>query len=1580
MVANNNENLLIKVSKNNILHIDPNSILDDGKVKPRQLKEENLTIFVKLEADLQPRTSILANDTNNLIEISSGILNVTTDEDYNTKWTNTYTNNQRIDETNQAFGISDINIINKLDLIPTVVINFVDVRGKTLFESPENSPYKCFAYLPYPIFYLTVKGYYGKPLRLKLHLNQFTSRYNDSNGNFEITTSFVASTYSYFTDIPISAIMYAPYMFKTENVITDKIVNGVEQKRVIKSSRGLNILNSVFNELKQKKLIDQDTQPTTLLELGKIAESLDKTLDTSIKSEIINPDLLANNKSIEDLITKFENDIIFWGNKNINNNQITINLTEIVSLNTLIDNFKKELSNLLKINREIKVINIKNLVLRNTIKDFVSYFNNNTNELFFDLLRNDLNELKTSFFNETNRITKEFEEEINKPSFYKRIFKFKPTLKNVFGILLANAEVYIRLMKDVHNKAMEVSSIRSKYIENIGMKKSTYETLYPWPNIKKVDNNNNNLILQYPGSKELVKKLNSNSKKLWPEVAFIEEYLGVQSNLYDTNTNKEIGINDLNFNVSDNIEYNLGSISKFISTNVELTYQNKSLVDFAYELWERLYFSINLQDFNNTYLNEYFIENEINNISSIFRYNQYVLDEIKKVSTPSEFLNLLGKLSNKRIFSLNESIPTTNYIEESLSVNYKLEYLKDSSPINFIGNNEDVNKVLSGYEPKNYRANLFPFSSEKYLGYLNKSSFTTSDLTPYNNISIKSINQFIETPNMPENWYDNKNQTKYNTFKNNLSVLNTDLFHYQLFNDFNNNQSYVGSAYLLLNSLSFYDLQDYLKFGDNNKILMSSLFREVDATHYIPYYLILKWGSIYHRYKKYKLENKDILGSTVVDGKITFIDDNLLFDNKKNYNYSVFIDNEIKDAQYSNRRNVGLHPYYDAIFHQIINDYTHYNLEFPTYSYGNNIKDDYIKTKTNTNGYLTLWSNIVNNKKISSNDDFLTILPSLNNLVNKTETIDNFDIIERNSYRIIWSNENEQSDLYDLKYPNYNEYHINNSNVKDFKINSDYKQIYDLIGTFNNNVLDKFEEMFLNFANNISTNSLKYDTFKSLLKEIVTIKTDLTSNEEIFSNVSNLQNEKLNNIINTLVSQEHVIKITLINSKDIDLYTLNNIRNKINNIPKFNKSQLTDYNKKLIDLYVGESPTTQNHYYDFFEFFNVEINPTNIKNFKSIILLYAGIKDKTPNLTYDTFVQYIKVGANIDNQQNFNDTIVKVLKKIKQIEYKDIENDNIISGFENDSIKLELYNTFKLRNDKWFSSKYTGEKLLMEDFLFLDSANRDISDKVFVDINNFKDILDPKNERNNLYTAFSVLLKNTNFLIRPMPAYVNFYKKNNKNSTIENMASTIFGTFLEVDVEDTSPKLIIQYTDTSSKYVSDMDSDYYYENDSFYIDDHDSPLNTSDSNVVSFEINIGDMNQNIFKSIDINQSTFQNTSESFKLIDQIARSESGSSSKNMDKSLFDIYRNYNYTCSITLLGNMMIQPTMYFYLNNLPMYRGTYIITEVNHNIGKQSTMTTTIKGRRMAKYNFPLLNSSFVSSYKSLFDRIILNATTIKQ
>ena len=59
--------------------------------------------------------------------------------------------------------------------MPTIVIKLVDVKGRALFEGADNSPYAAFFNLPYPIFYLTIKGYYGKAVRLTLMLQNFTS-------------------------------------------------------------------------------------------------------------------------------------------------------------------------------------------------------------------------------------------------------------------------------------------------------------------------------------------------------------------------------------------------------------------------------------------------------------------------------------------------------------------------------------------------------------------------------------------------------------------------------------------------------------------------------------------------------------------------------------------------------------------------------------------------------------------------------------------------------------------------------------------------------------------------------------------------------------------------------------------------------------------------------------------------------------------------------------------------------------------------------------------------------------------------------------------------------------------------------------------------------------------------------------------------------------------------------------------------------------------------------------------------------------------------------------------------------------
>ena len=57
------------------------------------------------------------------------------------------------------------------------------------------------------------------------------------------------------------------------------------------------------------------------------------------------------------------------------------------------------------------------------------------------------------------------------------------------------------------------------------------------------------------------------------------------------------------------------------------------------------------------------------------------------------------------------------------------------------------------------------------------------------------------------------------------------------------------------------------------------------------------------------------------------------------------------------------------------------------------------------------------------------------------------------------------------------------------------------------------------------------------------------------------------------------------------------------------------------------------------------------------------------------------------------------------------------------------------------------------------------------------------------------------------------------------------------------------------------------------------------------------------------------------------------------------------------------------------MFRGSYWITEVTHNINKSNNITTSFKGTRMPYSALPNPKDSFMASYRVLFDKITAKA-----
>ena len=74
--------------------------------------------------------------------------------------------------------------------------------------------------------------------------------------------------------------------------------------------------------------------------------------------------------------------------------------------------------------------------------------------------------------------------------------------------------------------------------------------------------------------------------------------------------------------------------------------------------------------------------------------------------------------------------------------------------------------------------------------------------------------------------------------------------------------------------------------------------------------------------------------------------------------------------------------------------------------------------------------------------------------------------------------------------------------------------------------------------------------------------------------------------------------------------------------------------------------------------------------------------------------------------------------------------------------------------------------------------------------------------------------------------------------------------------------------------------------------------------------------------------------------DRFGNQRGGQEVAQQSQSLINYYKTLAFECNVECLGNVMIQPTMYFYLTNVPMFHGTYMIEEVSHSITPNNFIT----------------------------------------
>ena len=536
--------------------------------------------------------------------------------------------------------------------------------------------------------------------------------------------------------------------------------------------------------------------------------------------------------------------------------------------------------------------------------------------------------------------------------------------------------------------------------------------------------------------------------------------------------------------------------------------------------------------FATNYLNEI-----INSINSTSLYTIDLISEgsqtVEGNSNSIEKLETFLESNVSKKLSLLQTSPFTN-------LEYLKEYCEDGDEINNI---EDSNDTSSVYKFLKNKKTLSSFSNEDdsltkrplvYFEWFKNINIDSPDQLPndeFTNQNYESLKNYYQNRKLEKLFltesfirygqeYNDKDYqlTEYQT----TSLLNTPYFLNAIVNGVDQEKngstnSYIPLGYLFLNSLPFTSLYDKLKtFDDPNTKKENyhfAVLNKFSSIHKLPYLWVLKYGSIWYRYKA-QIEN----GIDILDDIWKNIDQNKLYDPVnsspvKEYSFSNdYVDENkivLKNTQVNQNTQTTIHTLNNGFYPQIIesvyylmskksvfNFYSNSELESVIDTKKLNIEkvsgNSIIKNKgydpNNLNDILSIqnWSSyfdLSENEDFQNVDDMILTIPSCGYFSANQVEAEFFDIngiikkdilndksIYNGSVRSLWGVPN--FGFYDnevIEKPDSNQYlKLKNSvNENVFGLSSskdEYMDIQDILSVFDKETLDLFEQHFINFC------------------------------------------------------------------------------------------------------------------------------------------------------------------------------------------------------------------------------------------------------------------------------------------------------------------------------------------------------------------------------------------------------------------------------------------------------------------------------------------------------------------------------------
>lgn len=1594
--------------------IDPNKF--DGMDSSNNISVplEDLSIYVQLETTRRARTLLQGDLSFNTGEIKVDFIegdDVSGRKVLTTRYTDLTTSLDIGKNDNQSLGISSIDIDFNSSQAPMVVINFIDVRGSSVFQNEAllKNKYSTLFQMPYPIFTLTIKGFYGLPVKYDLHMTKFNAKFNSKTGNFEITANFVGYTYAMLSDMLIGylrAIAHTelgrkkyddikknnPYILTLDELII--AISDIDVKLKKLASEDPSVINySVY-----KNRLEQLSEFESALSL--IPVNMGIQTGESIKYDFLN----VTNVTVE----KFNETTVLY------DNLVTEKLKVFNDGNDKIFKDNELLFSNAKPHKGLTIASLN----QDDDAELLAFVNTNGIEGTFDIL--DLRPIYKQIQDKRNELEKVISEyqvivgekikaEIATSLNSNSDIGLEPTIRNIVEIFTTSVEVLLSVLYTVSEQAIK-SEIRkgelSKYAPSPDNNINRYDyvtptlsdnldvTYYPWPEYREKDEKNgfveaylgkavtpsnvdelrfiDDLLNAFYVSLKLSEEAQKNLEKtenLWAPVNPVDTTLfglttypynrfnkNLQQSIINTIVSRAsifLGLSNKSLNIDD-----LQTFAKAEVDNLKKDVDDKIIQSLPFVglsgvtqttalingVETKLLKEINI-DGKNYYYYNYIFGNDSN--SSVEDARGFKLIPL---NSPDNSFNFNIDENETKQFSESENLFLTNYTSSVFAVSSNELLLKP----------DDGSVYLKIFTPEEFEENKRVVTISPSLTQINLSDLELNQTEFDNKVLTQNIlPQFGSNYSLPE------------FFKVNIDNIGESPFRSIFYVD---NSEFRGGNTLCSNRQT----EDLTKYDLNNQTnqvyyFETNTFSQDDFQKYL-------YGSLSQRTE---------LGQNRINLKKTI-------DNQVgvSYPYISFGANWLEGG--INYTDISL--FGSRFYNAQTNEYAKAFLFLHTFPWnglvGENIScifnvNEIINTFGNKGGFVSaprlwvafvgglLWRADIREPILNSNQqigggsgliDPIKFGVTNNGNTFITNYIPNLTRVDRvpNRFSYIHSNVNSVKKVYSMSF------------LSDFsQIDHTYLSISTLLLQLPEQVKNEFKKVFFDFVNG---NNSAWNQIKSKL-ELINNPTD-----GLWTNAWTLTP---NNISND-------------DEKFINTQTI-----------KQNYNAVYDNGKKVIDNYVMLARYDNSDYQDF-EFNYVSELKDNSDAVNSLLNL---IKEEViiSNSSYKIWNQELTLSNQIDRGGIFfpKDTFDNYISFLNTNLQTDLTSENEkqkqraqqLFGTDNQMlIKFQLYRTCKNIYDKWIGGTESEDKLifrgglssrngldtklaenrarlkggsssptLIDSFRFVTRSFRDIGNELYV---NPKEIAQSIsiNPNNSFYDIVTSLLSQNNFNFIPLPNYINFSDENE----IQKMFKPISGldTFKE---GSTGPAFVCVYVGQPSKHLDFRDSYYQHDGIDFRCKDNNlEPINADDftvnkedyeNNVAVFSVNYGQQNQNIFKDITLDQSEFTETNESLKVIDEIANKGAENRTTTGGQNLYDVYSVRSYKAEVEMMGNAMIQPMMYFQLNNIPMFHGGYLITSVKHSI-RPNHMLTNFTGVRVRNVETPILNAA--SLYMPLLESIL--------